>query len=204
MLQAETQCGTVQGNLSLEVKNGIERRFQGTEMCKETIDHGFFLSSRRTISTELRGWSIKTADLGTSIWQIPHTFDVFMSEDKIQNPSKCLFQLSLGGNVMDHRSGDGRFGGRLKITALNSGFFLISTNFEMLDARIASSLNKIIENSLLHKKKDSLEEQKAQKEDPFFLRGRQIAYLIYDYFQVTVRSKILFENYARAIYNYSS
>ena len=36
-------------------------------------------------------------------------------------------------------------------------------NFEMLDAKIASSLNKIIHNSYF-KKKDSLEEQKAQKE----------------------------------------
>ena len=53
----------------------------------------------------------------------------------------------------------------------------------MLDARIALSLNKIIQNSYF-KKKVSLEEQKAQKTDRF-LRGRQIAYLLYDYFRVT-------------------
>ena len=57
-------------------------------------------------------------------------------------------------------------------------------NFEMLDAGIASVLNKIIHNSYF-KKKVSLEEQKAQKEDRFF-RGRQIACMIYDYFQVTL------------------
>ena len=56
-------------------------------------------------------------------------------------------------------------------------------NFEVLDARIASALNKIIHNSKL-KRRISLEEQKAQKEDRF-LRGRQIAYLIYDQFRVT-------------------
>ena len=56
-------------------------------------------------------------------------------------------------------------------------------NFEVLDARIASALNKIIHNSHF-KRRISLEEQKAQKQDRF-LRGRQIAYLIYDYFQVT-------------------
>ena len=39
-------------------------------------------------------------------------------------------------------------------------------NFEMLDARIASALNKIIQNSHL-KKKVSLEEQKPLKEDRF-------------------------------------
>ena len=56
-------------------------------------------------------------------------------------------------------------------------------NFEVLDAKIASALNKIIHNSHF-KRKISLEEQKAQKEDRF-LRGRQIAYLIYEHFQVT-------------------
>ena len=56
-------------------------------------------------------------------------------------------------------------------------------NFEMLDARIASALDKIIQNSQF-KKKVCLEEQKAQKDDRF-LRGRQIAYMIFDYFRVT-------------------
>ena len=55
-------------------------------------------------------------------------------------------------------------------------------NFEMLDAKIAKALNKIIQNSQF-KKKVSLQEQKAQKEDRF-LRGRQIAFMIYDYFRV--------------------
>ena len=48
----------------------------------------------------------------------------------------------------------------------------------MLDARIASALNKIIQNSHV-KKKVSLEEQKAQEEDRF-ARGRQIVTVIYD------------------------
>ena len=46
-------------------------------------------------------------------------------------------------------------------------------NFEVLDARIASALDRIIHNSHF-KRRVSLEEQKAQKEDRF-LRGRQIA-----------------------------
>ena len=53
----------------------------------------------------------------------------------------------------------------------------------MLDAKIASALNKIIQN-FQFKNKVILEEQNAQKEDRF-LRGRQIASLIYDYFRVT-------------------
>ena len=53
----------------------------------------------------------------------------------------------------------------------------------MLDARIASALNKTIQNSQF-KKKVSLEEQKAQKKDRF-PRGRQIASMIYEYCRVT-------------------
>ena len=48
-------------------------------------------------------------------------------------------------------------------------------NFEVLDARIAAALNRIILISHF-KRRISLEEQKAQKQDRF-LRGRQIAYL---------------------------
>ena len=66
-------------------------------------------------------------------------------------------------------------------------------DFEVLDARIASALNRIIHNSHF-KRRISLEEQKAQKQDRFF-RGRQIAYLIYEYFWVTGANDSV-ENYA--------
>ena len=66
-------------------------------------------------------------------------------------------------------------------------------NFEVFDARIASALNTIIHNSHF-KRRISLEEQKAQKQDSFF-RGRQVAYLINDYFRVTgIHDSV--ENYA--------
>ena len=55
-------------------------------------------------------------------------------------------------------------------------------NFEVLDARIASALNKIIHNSQL--KKENQSGGTTQKEDRF-LRGRQIVYLIYEQFRVT-------------------
>ena len=66
-------------------------------------------------------------------------------------------------------------------------------NFEVLDARIASALNKIIHNSHF-RRRVSLEEQKSQKQDRF-LRGRQIAYLIYDHFRITKTNNSV-ENYA--------
>ena len=53
----------------------------------------------------------------------------------------------------------------------------------MLDGRIASASNMIIQKSYF-KKNVSLEEQKAQKEDRF-LRGRQSACMIHDYVRVT-------------------
>ena len=65
-------------------------------------------------------------------------------------------------------------------------------NFEVLVARIASALNRIIHNSHF-KRRVSLEEQKAQKDR--FLRGRQIGYLIYEYFRVTGANDSV-ENYA--------
>ena len=66
-------------------------------------------------------------------------------------------------------------------------------NCKVLDARIASALNRIIHNSHF-KRRISLEEQKAQKQDSF-LRGRQIAYLICEYFLVTGTNNSV-ENYA--------
>ena len=66
-------------------------------------------------------------------------------------------------------------------------------NFEVLDAKIASALNRIIHNTQF-KRRVSLEEQKAQKEYRF-LRVRQIAFLIYEYFRVTGANDSV-ENYA--------
>ena len=66
-------------------------------------------------------------------------------------------------------------------------------NLEVLDARIASTLNRIIHNSNF-KRRISLEEQRAQKQDRF-LRGRQIPYLIYEHFRVTGANDSV-ENYA--------
>ena len=74
-------------------------------------------------------------------------------------------------------------------------------HFEMLDARIASALNKIIENSYF-KKQVSVEERMAQKEYRFLL-GRQIACMIYEYFRVTGANDSV-ENYAGLFCSYSS
>ena len=110
----------------------------------------------------------------------PYTSNLCLLEDKVQERGICsqfpteamqwIKEVELVDSVDELRSSSSTRG-------------IPMPNFEVLDARIASALNKIIHNSHF-KRKISLEEQKAQKEDRF-LRGRQIAYLIYEQFRVT-------------------
>ena len=55
-------------------------------------------------------------------------------------------------------------------------------NFEMLDAKIASALNKIIQNSHFKKKSRGAE---SPPKKTVSTRNTQIAFMIYDYFRVT-------------------
>ena len=57
-------------------------------------------------------------------------------------------------------------------------------DFDMLDAVIASALKKILSTQVPFRKRVSVEEQRAQIHDRF-LRGRQIAYTIHEYFRAT-------------------
>ena len=59
----------------------------------------------------------------------------------------------------------------------------VFTNFEMLDAKIASALKTIISNQYF-RGGINVEEEQAQAQERF-LRGRQIAYMIYEHFQAT-------------------
>ena len=65
-------------------------------------------------------------------------------------------------------------------------------NFEMLDAKIASALNKIIQNSS-SKRRSHSRSRKHKKEDRC-LRGRQIAFMIYDFFRVTGAHDAVLDN----------
>ena len=65
-------------------------------------------------------------------------------------------------------------------------------NFEVLDAKIASALNRFIHNTQFTRKV-SLKEQKSPERGPF--PSIQIAYLIYEYFRVTGANDSV-ENYA--------
>ena len=110
--------------------------------------------------------------------KFPYTRYVCLLEDKVQDRGLYLFTISYGSNcsgIKEVELADSV--DELRSSSSTRGISM--PNFEVLDARIASALNKIIHNSHF-KKRIRLEEEKAQKEDRF-LRGRQI----YDYFQVT-------------------
>ena len=57
------------------------------------------------------------------------------------------------------------------------------SDYDMLDAIIASALKKLLTH-VHFRKRESVEEQRAQKDDRF-LRGRQIAHMIYKNFRAT-------------------
>ena len=57
-------------------------------------------------------------------------------------------------------------------------------DFDMFDAMIASALINLLNTQIHFRRKRRVEEQRAQKHDRF-LRGRQIAYMIYEYFRAT-------------------
>ena len=103
-------------------------------------------------------------------WKIRFKTEVCTCSQFPTEAMQWIKEVELAGSVDDLRSSSSIRG-------------ISMPDFEVLDARIASALNKIIHNSHF-KRKISLEEQKAQKEDRF-LRGRQIAYLIYEQFRVT-------------------
>ena len=56
-------------------------------------------------------------------------------------------------------------------------------DYETLDAKIASALKKLL-TSVQFRRRVIVEEQRAQN-DERFLRGRQIAYMIYEHFRAT-------------------
>ena len=57
-------------------------------------------------------------------------------------------------------------------------------DYDILDAIIASALKKLLDKHVRFRRRVSAEEQRAQK-DHRFLRGRQIAYMIYEHFRAT-------------------
>ena len=87
--------------------------------------------------------------------------------------------MSHSHNVKDQRSRDSKINKRSLTSHSIEGRDLL--DFDMLHAKIASALKKIISNPHFPRRV-SIEELRPQKHDQF-LRGRQIAYIIFDHSQ---------------------
>ena len=173
------------GDLQLEVKNKIETPYPRRDLQGDSQPGILSFQQKETIHRVL--WVIskdcKSRSFMLTNFPTPSTFSCWKMRFKSQvsacsgYPSEAMLwikEVEMVDSVDDRKSS----------RSIQSKTHF--PNFEMLDAGIASALNKIIQNSNFQKKV-SLEEQKAQKEDRF-LRGKQIAYMIYDNFRVTVAS----------------
>ena len=96
---------------------------------------------------------LQISDLHFDKFPTPATFCLL--EDKVQNRGMYLFTISYGRCAMDQRSEMVDSVDELKTSSSTRGISV--PNFQELDARIASALNKIIHNSQF-KSRNSLEE----------------------------------------------
>ena len=138
-------------------------------MQKECIRKNYIVESQRLQISELHFDKFPTPST-FSCWKIRFNTEVCACSGSPSEAMLWIKEVEIVDSVDD-----------LKSSRSIQGYHFL--DFEMLDAKIASALNKIIQNSYF-KKKVSLEEQKAQLQDRF-LRGRQMAVMIYEYFRVT-------------------
>ena len=76
-----------------------------------TVSQKFIRADGGKMFNGLWGRPTKTADFGTSLWQIPYANNICLLEDKIQKWGTFLFTISYGSHAMDQRSGDGWISG---------------------------------------------------------------------------------------------
>ena len=88
-----------------------QRRNSYTEIPTKFVSQKFVLPDEGKKFQELRVRPTKTSKLGTSFWQIRHSTNVFVLENKIQDRSLFLLKFPYVSNAMDQRSGAGKFGG---------------------------------------------------------------------------------------------
>ena len=162
-----------------------------SEMPVWTVSQKFSHLQWRRLFKELWCRPTTTADFWSSLWQVHHTSNLCLLEDKIQDWGMYLFAISYGSYALNQRSGDGWISGWFKIFIINTRYF----NGEFWSTLCEDCFSTEQNHPYSHfKRRTSLEEQKAQKEDRYF-SGRQIAYLIYEYFRVTGANDSV-ENYA--------
>ena len=150
-----------------------------SEMPVWTVSQKFSHPQWRRLFKELWGRPTTTADFGSSFRNTSH---VCLLEDKIQDWDMYLLTIPYGSNAMDQRSEGGWFSGWFKNLHHQYEVFQCL----ILKYLMRGLLQHLTESSIiLTSKEESVwRNLKAQKQDRF-LRGRQIAYFIYEYFRVT-------------------
>ena len=133
-----------------------------SEMPVWTVSQRFSHLQWRRLFKELWGRPT-TADFGSPLWQVPYTSDVCLLDDKVQERCTCsqfptetmqwIKEVELVDSVDELRSSSSTRG-------------ISMPNFELLDARIASALNRIIHNSHFKKRINS-RGSKDPERDPF-------------------------------------
>ena len=137
------------------------------DICKKAVDHEF-----RWIFRRIRWLDSKDSKCRNCNSTSSRTPFISMLEDKIQKPNDHLFWFSIGCHVMDQRSGHGWLMNWNPRDQLLERIFPI---FEMLDAKIASALNKIIQNSSSRRRSVS-KNRKPKKTIGFYEEDRSLSW----------------------------
>ena len=153
-----------------------------SEMTVWTVSLRFIGPKWGRLSKYLWGRPTTTEDFWSSLWQVPHTNNLCLLEDKIQDRGMYLFTISYGSDAMDQRSGVGWF----------SGWFwdlchlIVVFQYRISKCSMRGLLQRWTKSSIIPNSKGESfwRNKQAQKED-HFLRSKQIAHLVCDHFRVT-------------------
>ena len=154
-----------------------------------TVSQRFSHLQWRRLFKELWGRPTTTADFGSSLWKVPYTSYVCLLEDRPRYvlvhdfPTEAMLwikEVEMVVSVDDLRS-----------SCSVRGFQM--PNFEVVDAKIASALNRIIQNTA-SRKRSVWSNKKPKKRTFSFVEDRSLT-LIYEYFRVTNANDSV-ENYA--------
>ena len=160
-----------------------EGQFTDAEIFRKVVNLESSILRRRNLSSKLYGWQPKTPDLGAALRQVPYVFHSLVFWKVRFKTWVCACSGSLSEAMLWIK----------EVEIVNALDDLTSSrsvhghhfpNFEMLDMKIALGVKKVIQNSYF-RKRVSLDEQRAQTHDRF-LEGRHIAFMIYEYFRVTL------------------
>ena len=162
-------------------------------MPVRTVSRNSVIPSEGRFFKELWGRPTTTADLRSSLWQMPHASHIFLLKIRFKIEVCTSSQFSYGRYALDQKEVE-LVDSVDELRSSSSVRGVSNANFLKYSMQgLLSALNKIIHNSHF-KSRISLEEQEGLKQDRF-LRGRQIAYLIYEYFRV-IGANDSVENYA--------